>query len=183
MYHAWYYVRPTGSGCRYLDLRPSTTRHVCTCHGRALTPGTSRWAGRYLGRHDKLPIVFSTFTSFVTRRLHVAGPSQVIRVPSLVRGSLRNKQAHTVDNARDLPTRHQSTRTTVIDHQTMGSTAVSEAALRASIIERLNAVHVDITDMSGSSPSNGNAPSVRRPVCPAPNLTLLQAAVARHSRP
>lgn len=30
------------------------------------------------------------------------------------------------------------------------NTAVSEAALRASIVERLNAVHVDITDMSGS---------------------------------
>lgn len=30
------------------------------------------------------------------------------------------------------------------------NTAVSEAALKASIIERLNAIHVDITDMSGS---------------------------------
>lgn len=29
---------------------------------------------------------------------------------------------------------------------------MSEAALKASIIERLNAIHVDITDMSGSSP-------------------------------
>lgn len=33
------------------------------------------------------------------------------------------------------------------------NTAVSEAALKASIIERLNAIHVDITDMSGSSPT------------------------------
>lgn len=33
----------------------------------------------------------------------------------------------------------------------MENTAVSEAALRASITERLNAIHVDITDMSGSS--------------------------------
>lgn len=33
----------------------------------------------------------------------------------------------------------------------MENNAVSEAALRASIIERLNAVHVEITDMSGSS--------------------------------
>ncbi|KAL1861833.1 hypothetical protein Daus18300_008649 [Diaporthe australafricana] len=31
----------------------------------------------------------------------------------------------------------------------MENTAVSEAALKASIIERLNAIHVDITDMSG----------------------------------
>ncbi|KKY31521.1 hypothetical protein UCDDA912_g08533 [Diaporthe ampelina] len=31
----------------------------------------------------------------------------------------------------------------------MENTAVSEAALRASIVERLNAIHVDITDMSG----------------------------------
>ncbi|KAK2610404.1 hypothetical protein N8I77_003836 [Diaporthe amygdali] len=31
----------------------------------------------------------------------------------------------------------------------MENAAVSEAALKASIIERLNAVHVDITDMSG----------------------------------
>lgn len=115
VYHAWYYVRPTGGGCWYPGPRPSTTRHECTCHSRALTLGTSRWAGRYLGRHDKLPIVFSTFTSFVTHRLHVAGPSQAIRVPSLVRESLGNKQAHTVDDAQDLPTRHQSTRTTVID--------------------------------------------------------------------
>lgn len=31
----------------------------------------------------------------------------------------------------------------------MENNAVSEAALRASIVERLNAVHVEITDMSG----------------------------------
>ncbi|KAI7777571.1 hypothetical protein LA080_003406 [Diaporthe eres] len=31
----------------------------------------------------------------------------------------------------------------------MENSAVSEAALKASIIERLNAIHVDITDMSG----------------------------------
>lgn len=52
---------------------------------------------------------------------------------------------------------------------------MSEAALRASIIERLNAIHVDITDMSGSSPSN---------IFPVTQvLTLLQVAVARHSQP
>lgn len=57
---------------------------------------------------------------------------------------------------------------------------MSEAALKASIIERLNAIHVDITDMSGSSPKQ------HRPV---PRLsytlvlTLFQAAVARPSQP
>lgn len=34
---------------------------------------------------------------------------------------------------------------------------MSEAALRASIVERLNAVHVEITDMSGSFPRLASA--------------------------
>lgn len=67
----------------------------------------------------------------------------------------------------------------------MENTAVSEAALRASIVERLNAIHVDITDMSGSSPNDITPSPVASHLAPTLTLvlTLLQAAVARHFQP
>lgn len=107
----------------------SSAEHVCTCHACPLT---------LCMISCRQPSPPSHLLSFIQAQAqaHPATPSQN-RFYQRSRVGFPRTRAHSPRNHSHLL-------------PTMENTAVSEAALRASIVERLNAVHVDITDMSGS---------------------------------